>query len=202
MSVMSVPAQKPQVGEPAPDIRVVRADDGSAFALSQLWQDGPAVLVFLRHLNCMFCREQVAQLYRDKERFAEAGAVVALITFRPAAEAAAFCTSRGVDDSFVCLSDPETAAYQAYGLARGTHAEVFNAHVAARGLRALLQGHLAGMPKGDAYQMPGVFIVDRQGILRYAHRHKDIADNPTNYAMLNVLDTLPASPRLEYEAGV
>lgn len=189
MSVNSAPTQAPQIGEKAPDIQLLRAD-GNEFALSQLWQDGPAVLVFLRHLGCMFCREHVGELKQDRERFEELGAVIALITFRPPEEAATFCASRDVDEFCVCLSDPDKAAYRAYGLGRGSNAEMFTSNVVTKSFRATLHGYFAGIPKGDPYQMPGVFIVDRAGILRYAHRNKDIADNPPNQELLDVLAAL------------
>ena len=138
MSDMSVPQQNPQVGEKAPDIKLLRADGGE-FTLSQLWQNGPAVLVFLRHLGCMFCREHIGVLQEDRERFEELGAVVALITFRPPEEASAFCAGRGVDEFCICLSDTKKEAYRAYGLARGSNAEMFTTNVVTRSFRAAMR---------------------------------------------------------------
>ncbi len=43
-------SERLQVGGAAPDV-TVRATDGSALVLSSLWQDGPAVLAFLRHFG-------------------------------------------------------------------------------------------------------------------------------------------------------
>ena len=43
--------QHPKVGEQAPDVVVTRASDGAEVALSELWKEGPALLVFLRHFG-------------------------------------------------------------------------------------------------------------------------------------------------------
>jgi peroxiredoxin len=35
--------------------------------------------------------------------------------------------------------------------------------------------------------MPGVFLVDRSGIIRFIHRYRDISDNPPNELLLEWL---------------
>lgn len=35
--------------------------------------------------------------------------------------------------------------------------------------------------------MPGIFIVDRTGIIRFIYRYRDIADNPPNELLLEQL---------------
>ena len=35
--------------------------------------------------------------------------------------------------------------------------------------------------------MPGVFVIDRSGVIRYAHRNKDVADNPPNDELLDAI---------------
>jgi peroxiredoxin len=177
----------PLVGEMAPDLMILR-DDGVETPLSRLWQDGPAVLVFLRHSGCTFCREHVAQLQNDISRFVELQTVLGLITVGRPTDASAFC--REFPASFVCLSDAEKHVYRAYGLSRGTSQELFGPHIWARGFQAALHGHFQGMPKGDPFQMPGVFIVDGTGIVRYVHRHRDAADNPPNRELFEILESL------------
>jgi peroxiredoxin len=44
---------------------------------------------------------------------------------------------------------------------------------------------------GDDYrQMPGVFVIDRTGVIRYAHRNRDVSDNPPNDELLEALAAL------------
>jgi peroxiredoxin len=154
------------------------------------------VLVFLRHSGCAFCREQVAQLQRDEARFARLGVTIGLITVGKPEDTARFCADRDLHPPFVCLSDHERAGYHAYGLSRGRPHELLAPRVFARGFQAALHGHFQGLPKGDPFQMPGIFIVDTTGTVRYAHRSADAADNPSNAEIFAVLDRIhtPLTP--------
>lgn len=127
----------------------------------------------------------------DTERFTHYNATVALISVGSPADTAAFCESREIGLPFVCLSDAEKRAYAAYGLSRGTVSELLlSPRLWGRGLRATLHGHFAGLPKGDPFQMPGVFIVDQAGMICYAHFYEDASDNPPNAELFAVLDAL------------
>ncbi len=188
--------QHPNVGEKAPDCIVTNAKTALSCSLTSLWQDGPAVLVFLRRLGCAFCREHISQLQRDEGRFRELRANLCLITVAQPHDTLAFCTERDLVRSFSCLSDPYKQAYNAYGLSRGNMANIFSPNVFARGFQAVLHGHFVGMPKGDPFQMPGIFIVDRQGIVLHAHRSKDMSDTPPNSILFDALQKAGANEAL------
>jgi len=40
-------------------------------------------------------------------------------------------------------------------------------------------------------RMPAIFVIDRQGIIRYAHYGDSLKDIPPNQVILDVLDQLP-----------
>ena len=44
---------------------------------------------------------------------------------------------------------------------------------------AALKGHFNGLPQGDAAQLPGVFIIEKDGKIEWEQRARDIADTPT-----------------------
>lgn len=77
-----------------------------------------------------------------------------------------------------CLTDPGTEPYKAYGLRRAKGGEVMSFDVMRAGMRATAEGFTAGAPSGDVMMMPGNFIVDRDGIVRYVFKAKHIADHP------------------------
>jgi peroxiredoxin len=130
------------------------------------------------------------QLRDDRNRFEEAGASISLIALGPHTRAQLFCDERHVP--FECLSDPTQEAYRAYGLERGTNRQLFGPQLLLRYARALLRRDVeAAKLSGDDYrQMPGVFVIDRSGTIRYAHRNRDVADNPPNDEILDVLSGL------------
>ena len=181
---------RPNIGDIAPDIGVRRAAGGMELRLAELWREGPAVLIFLRYLGCPFCREHAAKIHDALDVFRRYQAKIAFVTVGKEDDMRAFCNDRDLARSVECLSDPDRAAYRAFGLSRGGVAEMFGPQVLARGLQAALHGHFLGMPKGDLFQLPGVFIVDRTGVIRFAHRNKDVADNPPNEALFQVLEAL------------
>ena len=111
------------------------------------------------------------------EEFGKAGAeVVAIFQYR-AEPTANFCRRRGVDH-ITCLGDPERKAYHAVGLERGPAREYVGPQLAKGFFRAARHGAFAGVPKGDVAQRPGTFVVSPEGVVLYAHYHKDSADNP------------------------
>jgi peroxiredoxin len=137
----------------------------------------------------VFCQEHVVQLRDDRERFEEAGASVVLVGQGSPARAARFCDEKDVP--FTCLADPKREAYLTYGLKIGTPKQFTGPQMLRRYVKANLrketrQGHI----HGDVRQMPGTFVIDTGGVVRYAHRNRDSADNPPNNAILQALAEL------------
>ena len=87
-----------------------------------------------------------------------------------------FCRQRGVE--LECLGDPERDLYGAVGLERGGLKELYSPKVAIRAIGAARRGALPGQPEGDRSQMPGTFVVGRDGRVAYAHYNADQSDNP------------------------
>jgi peroxiredoxin len=115
-------------------------------------------------------------LGRHYKELQEAGAdVVAIFQYR-AEPTFHFCRKRGLP--FDCLGDPEREGYHAVGLERGSAREYIGPQLAKGFLRAARQGQFAGVPKGDVAQRPGTFVVSPEGVVVYAHYHRDSSDNP------------------------
>ena len=75
------------------------------------------------------------------------------------------------------ISDPSCDLYRAFGLGRGSAAQLVGPGVLARGVTALFGGHGIGLPVGDPLQMPGVFLLHDGDVVR-EHRHDTVADVP------------------------
>jgi peroxiredoxin len=122
------------------------------------------------------------------EEFRKAGAeVVAVFQYR-AEPTYNFCRKRDVP--FDCLGDPEREGYHAVGLERGSAREVIGPQLAKGFLRAARKGALPGRPVGDTAQRPGTFVVSPEGVVLYAHYHRDSSDNPDTAELLRVVRTL------------
>lgn len=180
----------PAMGDCAPDAELVRASDCSTTLLSTYWKASPALLVFMRHLGCSFCREQVGHLQQISSEIKQAGVHIVLISVNRPEETQRFCLSRNLGDHFTCLSDPARGSYVSYGLSRVSSPHLLTPHVLSRGIQAVLHGHFTTIPKADPLQLPGVFLVDTSGLIRYAHRNKDASDNPTNIEIMEAISSL------------
>lgn len=117
---------------------------------------------------------------RDHEAFEAKGVRIVCIAQGDDDDRAAFLDAHG-PYPFPFLADPNRDAYVAYGLARGTLAQIiFNPAVIAAGMAAYQEGHKIESIVGDPFQLPGTFLVGRDGIVIYAHAGRLASDFPPN----------------------
>jgi peroxiredoxin len=107
--------------------------------------------------------------------FERRGASVAAVTQGTPSSTASLCGRHQV--SFRCFADPTRQAYAAFGLGRGSVAQVMGPQVLLKATLSAMRGNV-GLPGGDIFQMPGTFVIDRDGIIRLAYRSDDISDLP------------------------
>ena len=125
----------------------------------------------------------------DRERFERAGAGIVLIGLGSTEQAAAFCSRRGVP--YDCVVSPDRSAHRSFGLRRGNLDQLAGPRVWLPWLRNQLgEKHQGRFGQGDVAQLPGTFVVDRGGIIRYAHRGRRSNDNPSNDEVLSVLASI------------
>jgi peroxiredoxin len=132
----------------------------------------------------------VAQLRRDEHHFVDAGA--SLVAIGPATPAETTTFVRDLDLPFPVLADPTLAAYRAFGLAKGTPRQVLGPAVLLAHLRGLLRGARPGRVAGDVWQLPGAFIIDRDGILRFAKPARHVGDHVSSTELLDALHSVIA----------
>ena len=156
------------------------AQDGRV--LLALCEDRPRLVVLLRHLGCMFCREALAELARGRQLIEGRGVGIVLVHLaRDDRRARRLFEIYKLAD-LPRISDPERRLYQAFGLGRGGAGDLFGPHVLARMVETGCRGHLPGRIGGDARQMPGVFLIHRGRVLA-EFRHRTAADRPDYTAL-------------------
>jgi peroxiredoxin len=194
---LTEPAGALDVGDRAPDAALLDPTDGGTVMLSSCWRERNAVVVFLRYFGCPFCQAQVATLQEDRERFERTGASIVLVGHGGREHATSFRETKHL--RFPLLLDPSRAAYRAYGLVQGKLMQVMGPRVTLPFLKNNLHAETRqrGLRGGDFFQMPGTFVVDStgviratEGIVRYAHRNRHVADSPSNEGILDVLERL------------
>jgi peroxiredoxin len=162
---------------PAPETALATARTNAGPSVTELSQQTPVLLVFLRHAGCTFCREALADLAQQRTAIEKAGTQLVLVHLGDDATFGDFAAGYGLGD-VPRVSDPERRLYRALGLRRASLAEMLDPRMWWRGLQAaILEKHGFGGAQGDVAQMPGVFLIkDGRVVTGYAHRSP--ADRP------------------------
>jgi hypothetical protein len=156
---------------------MARARVSGGPSLAELSRGGPALVVFLRHAGCTFCREALADIAARRARIESEGVRIVLVHMGDDASAREFFAKYGLDD-VARVSDPDRELYRAFDLRRGSPWQLFGLRVWWRGFVAgVLGGHGVGALAGDGFQMPGVFLM-RDGRIERAFRHQSAGDRP------------------------
>jgi len=114
---------------------------------------------------------------------------VVLIGLGNPEQASAFCADRNV--RFACVTSPDRSAHRAYRLRRGSFDQVAGPRVWLPWLRHQIgEEHQGRFGQGDTAQLPGTFVVDRTGIVRFAHRGRRSNDVPSNEEVLASVRTV------------
>lgn len=109
---------------------------------------------------------------------------VVTISFSSAMGARAWLEETGA--ACPLLLDPERTAYRAYGLGHSL-LRSWQPKVLVRYAQLLLSGREWRGIQGDSAQLGGDFIIDANGIIRYAYRSQDPTDRPTADELLSVI---------------
>ena len=82
--------------------------------------------------------------------------------------------------SLTCFADTTNDSYYAWGLRQGALTEGLanSINIMRASLKAARNGHTQGKSTGDVQMLPGTFIVDTDGMVRYAYYSKYAGDDP------------------------
>ncbi len=160
--------------------------EGASVRLGSLWADRTAVLVFVRHFGCLFCRQQIAELAPYGDRIRSLGAELVVIGHGTLEETRAFRDEHQLP--FALFTDPGREAYCALGMQRGRRA-ILSPRVAARAATALWRGFRQTHIAGDPLQQGGVVVVRRGGEEIYRFISRDAGDHPPAPDILKALES-------------
>ncbi len=170
------------VGQRAPDATLEDVS-GKKTKLSDLYKEGPTFVVFYRGGWCPFCNLQLHDLAASKAEFDKRGIRLVAISVDKPSEEAKTQAKDGV--AFPMLSDSKLVAHKAFKVVHATTEEE-QKKMASFGV------DLGGY-SGEAHQsfaVPAIFMVDRAGVIRFAHVDEDYKTRPSAKQLLGVADKL------------
>lgn len=172
-------------GDSAPDVSLPDAH-GQAVRLSELWVEGPLVLVFYRGGWCPYCNLELRAWQRLQPELRAAGA--RLVAISPQTPDGSLSTTEKNELAFTVLSDSGLEAASAFGIAFDLPADVV----------ALYQdvGHDLPVSNGNGrwtLPVPATYVVGKDGTIRFAHVDADYRTRAEPSDVLQVLLSLDGS---------
>jgi peroxiredoxin len=183
----AVPAQ---MGDPAPDVDLVD-QDGEPASLSGFWRDGPAVLFFMRHYGCSCMKERWGQLRDEISKLEEAGGRLVAVGMGEPERTRLFIRHRQIPVPVLC--DPEGKAYRAYGIVEGTvpailHDFEWKPDDEETGRKLAESRRDTDLRLVDnPWLLPAEFVVDKEGVIRHAHRYQYCEDYPPTTVLIGAI---------------
>jgi peroxiredoxin len=144
----------------------------------------PAMLVFLRHFGCQFCREALDDLSKLRPELEAQNTELVFVHMAENEVAETYFRKfnlAGVPH----VSDPNCRFYTAFGLVKGSFTQLFGLQSWIRGFSVQGKyGTEVGKHLGDSFQMPGAFMIF-EGEIRDSYIHKKASDRPDYNRMVN-----------------
>lgn len=161
-----------KIGEKAPDF-TLKDITGNRIKLSSLLGKENILLVFYRGSWCPMCNVQIANLSKDYQKFKKMKTEIVAISSDNVKEARK--TEEKAKPEFPLLLDTNSEVIESYGIL-----------VKKRELKDML----ALMHRKKNYAMPSVFLLDKEGIVRYRYVGKSYIDRPSNEDILKGIKKL------------
>jgi len=163
------PLAKEQKFEPDYQQAIKEIVSKNGWDLESLSNEKPTLVVFLRHFNCIYCRESLSELGRLRQQIEENGASIAVVHMGNESDAEYLLSLFRLSD-IERFSDPERRLYQAFGLQRTSLGKLIRPDSWLGMLRAGIKSRFLPGKKlegivGDVLQMPGVFLLHKGRIL-------------------------------------
>ena len=169
-------------GEPAPDVAATDSD-GNEVSLLELIEDEAILLFFYRGGWCPFCNFQIRQMTERADDFADRGVLPVAISVDKPDKAAQ--TDAAYEIPFPVLSDSDLEVHRAFSVVYEADDEEVE-RLAEMGMNL---GEASGR-NHNSYAIPGVFIIDSENTLRWAHANLDYSQRPSPDQLLAVIDEI------------
>lgn len=152
-------------------------------SVSKLNHESPVLLVFLRHLGCMFCKEALSDLKKIKDKITSLGTKIVLVHMAEYNEASNMFQQYDFSD-IEHVSDPDSNYYSIFGLGKGDFKQLFGFKSWLGMGRAAAKGNLPQKVLGDPTQMPGVFLIRNDKIVN-SFVYKSVGDYPDYLSLVD-----------------
>ena len=171
-----------RAGDAAPDV-TLSDEDGRRVRLSDLWRDGPLVIVFYRGGWCSYCNLQLRAWQREAGELARLGA--RLVAISPQTPDNSTKTAEDNQLAFTVLSDSDLEAANGFGLAFTLHPDVVEYYGSVGTDIPVLNGNGQWV-----LPVPATYVVDSSGRIRFALIEEDLRRRAEPREILSVIESM------------
>ncbi len=151
----------------------------SGETVAELSSNHQVLLIFLRHLACIFCREALKDIKKIKEQLDKFNTEIVFVHMTDNETANEIFENYKLPE-VKHISDISKELYKSFGLYKGDFRQLFGFKSFIGMGRASLKGNLpSSNPIGDPQQMPGVFVINNEKVTNY-FIYNSVGDYP-NY---------------------
>lgn len=144
--------------------------------------NNPAVLIFLRYYGCPVCRMEMAKIKQDAERVGKKGGRI-FVVLQSVPETIASLITRE-DFPFTIICDPQEKVFQLYGVEAGGIFKYLHPAGLVAAIKAIHRGFRHGKFEGKETQLPAVFAMTGDKLIKYSHYGENIGDMPSLAQMI------------------
>jgi peroxiredoxin len=175
------------VGQKVPDVHA-RDLDGNDVALSSLYAKGPILLAFYRGGWCPFCNSENHALATAYPEYRKRGVTPVTVSVdRPDAEAK---TKAAYTIPFPVLSDSDATVIEAFHVVNHVDADTL---AKMKGFGVDLETYSGKSHHEIA--IPSLFLIDRKGVVRWAHSDPEYKVRPSTAQILAAIDATKLTDR-------
>lgn len=137
----------------------------------------------------MFCRQQVAALAQNEDRFKQKKVNLAVIGSGDPVHFMEFREITGYGG--LLFSDPSLKAFSVLGFTNSIKA-ILNIRAVFKAASALKQGYRQGPLQGSTLQLGGAIVIDTSGAVRFFFAGSKAGDHPEIDALLGAVERQPS----------
>jgi len=153
----------------------IRTADGAS--LIELSHEQPLMMVFLRHLACVFCREALEDISKARHDLEKLGFRLVFVHMEDLEMGSTYLEKYELADC-IHIADPECDLYSKFGLVKGSFTQLMGFQTLVKGFsKGIDLGQFGGKAFGDAFQMPGIFCI-RDGRIEAEFVHDQVWERP------------------------
>lgn len=176
-----------QVGDAAVDAELI-GWNGETVRLSELWNEGPVVLMWYRGGWCPYCNIQLQAMQKELKKIEGAGAKLVVLT--PELPEKAKETAEKNDIDFVALYDKESAVAKKYGLVFKLPETIVPMY------RDRIK--LGEQNGSDAMELPlsATYVINKEGVITYAFLDADYKKRAEPSEVVEAVQALAGPPKV------